>query len=230
MPHYYFKNARRDLSSATKLRGILPDPFLDELECDRGQIGKGRREQRKKMRAAFVEFLKLVIDDCIHRNVRFYSPTRYRIEVFITEKSDKEVFTKFKQGLYADVDLIKSDAKVYQLYFFSHFIGPRPFRRCRIGYTKYKEVVAMVNNGMRYYERNQKPAPDRITRMIDYIDRMREMFPRIDERTLRKIIIRGFQRIHREMNLNRDVFLKSAGQGFQLIIDKAYEKKVEEHV
>lgn len=227
---HYFKNARRDLSEATKLRGILPDPFLDELEFKRAAIGKGRREQRKKMRALFVEFLKLVIDDCIQRNVRFYSPTRNRVEVYITEKTDKEIFTKFKRGLYGDVDLIKSDAKVYQLYFFSHFIGPRPFRKCRMGYTKYKEVMAKVNKGMRYYERNQKAPLDKITRMVDYIDRLQEVFPQVDERTMRKIIIRGFQRIHREMNLNRDVFIKSAGQGFQLIIDKAHEKKVEEHV
>jgi hypothetical protein len=83
---------------------------------------------------------------------------------------------------------------------------------------------------MRYYERNKKAPENKITRMLDYIPALHAMFPEIEQRILRKIVVRGFQRIHREMFNNREVFLKSSSQKFQLIIDKAYEKKVEECV
>jgi hypothetical protein len=230
VPHYYFKNARRDLSNATLIRGILPDQFLNELQFNRAAIAKGKEEQRKKMRVYFIEFLKLVIDDCITRNIRFYSPTLKRVEIFLTEKPPQEVVNKIKKGLYNDVDLIQSDGKVYHLHFFSHFVGPRPFRRCRISYKKYKEVVARVNKGMRYYERNQKAPEDKITRMMDYMPQMREMFPEMDHRVMRKIIIRGFYRIHREMLANREIYIKSAARNFHLIISNLYEEKVQERV
>ncbi len=115
----------------------------------------GGRKQHiyKRCRAVFIDFLGLLMDDLIENNNRFTSPNRYWFQIYVCEKSKKETFMKLRRnGVYNDVDIIKSDAKLYHFRLFSNYIGPKRYRAVRIGYQRYKKMVKKVNGGMRYFE------------------------------------------------------------------------------
>lgn len=152
-------NRNYNYDNAAKINDIIPFDFCDGLNIKCSQIdnnfNRGKRVKRRFVQRIFFDFLKLVIDDCINRNAKFISPSRYWWALYIKEKRKKSLEQIVKNGkTYNDVDFIRSDGKIYEFVFYSpYLIKRRRYRAVRIGWKKYKELVQKVNDGMRYFVR-----------------------------------------------------------------------------
>lgn len=151
-----FKNQTRDYSDAAKINDIIPEEFVKKLiipnDAIPNKFNRGIRVKKQFAQKIFFRFLKIIIDECIQKNVRFISPSRYWFTIFIKEinSGNRKRILKNKE-IYKEVDLIKSDFKIYEFVLrSSYLIGRLNNRRIRIAYQKYKELIQMVNNGMRY--------------------------------------------------------------------------------
>lgn len=155
----YFKNQRYDYYEAAKIADLVPDHWITKQDIDASTWGLrgNKREISKRCRAVFIDFLGLVIKDCIENNVRFYSPGNRNFQLFINEKpawETEKIYKKIKK-VYRHVDLIGSDGKIYQFVLYSRFIGYKAYRPVRIGQKDYRRIVELVNAGKRYFERNE---------------------------------------------------------------------------
>lgn len=107
------------------------------------------------MRKLFMDFIKLVVDDCIENNHKFLSPNQKYFFIYIREKREPEyqfIMNKITK-CYTGVDLIKSDAKIYEFVLYSKYLHPKWFRQIRISHYKYMTLIDKVNKGRRYWQK-----------------------------------------------------------------------------
>lgn len=139
-----------DYSNAIKLRHIISDNFCNTIKKD---FKTKKHDKKKVIRGIFLEFIKLMIEDLIEHNYRFRSPNKEGFSIRIQEKHECGVNQIIASGkTYLDVDLIASDAKIYEFAFFSIHLKYWN-RKIRIGHSTYKKLVQKVNQGRRYFER-----------------------------------------------------------------------------
>lgn len=144
----YFKNQQHDYTRAIKIKTLIPNHYLDKIGI------KGRKKDTyARARSVFFDFMRLVIDDCIENNNKFFSPNKQYFVLYINEKSRKqhEVIFKKIDKVYKGVDLIKSNGKIYQFVFYSRNLQGKKYLPVRIGHHKYLEMVDKVNKGKRYF-------------------------------------------------------------------------------
>lgn len=153
-----FPNQLRSYRTAAKINDVIDEPFVHTLDIPNSAIqakfNRGIRVKKQFAQKIFFAFLKLLIDDCIQNNAKFVSPTRFWFAIYIKEinRNNRKRILKTK-GIYENVDLIKSDFKIYEFVLRSSYLtGYNRNRRIRIGYNKYKELVEAVNEGKRYFE------------------------------------------------------------------------------
>lgn len=225
MRNWDWSQYRFDYQNTKKTRDLLPDEFLDNMEsCVHARIGVGKRQQRERMRACFVDFMKLVIDDCMQNETVFLGPNMPRVRILICEKNIEYVIKRLKGGAYTDTNIIKSDGKFYEFRFHCSALNPRPWNPVMIGYKKYKELVQLVNSGKRYLEKATDKVPeDKIRKMAHFLPKMKELWPNIPERTVREIVRFAFLQIKENMARNNRILIRSGAKRFQLIM---YEKKI----
>lgn len=162
-----FKNSLYDYSNAATINDVLPLEFCQSLQIQASQVQakykNGKRVKRQYVQKIFYDFLKLIIDECMQKNVCFISPTVPYFAIYIKKKMDWETGRILKRGkTYNNVDLIESDCLIYEFVFFMNLrkgIGRnanplnrlKRYRAIRIGHTKYMELIDRVNKGQRYY-------------------------------------------------------------------------------
>lgn len=227
----YYKSQHYDYSMASKIGNIIPDAWLKKQKIDTSKMKYGGKKMHafRRCRSLFFEFLRLVIDDCIQTNCRFWSPGQKKWALYICEKTALEIDIILKKGIYEFVDVIKSEGLIYQFFIYSRWIGQIRNRPVRIGYSKYRELAERVNRGKRYVLRG--PMPEiRETTFRDYVPRLMELYPDLTEGLIRKIIIRGCQNIFNNLRLEKDVLLCSPRQNVKFLIYmyRPYKRKTDE--
>jgi hypothetical protein len=146
-PH--LPNKRYDYSKAVRLKHLLLDDFLGGLDFGR-QLCKQRR--RKLGNAIFLEFIRIALEEIMADNSRLVFPTTPALVLYIRKKPERDLlYSVLTKGIYTDVSLWQSDGKIYEFALYSEALGQT--RPVRIAYSRYKELMARVNNGQRYRER-----------------------------------------------------------------------------
>jgi hypothetical protein len=148
-PNPHLPNQRYDYSKAVRLNYILMDDFIMSLDFGR-TLDKQRR--RKLSNSIFLEFVRLALDEVMEDNSKLILPTTPSLILYIRRKRKHDLkYSILTKGIYNDVSLMLSDGKIYEFALYSQEMGyTYPIR---ISYTKYKELIARVNNGQRYRER-----------------------------------------------------------------------------
>ena len=153
-----FKNQKRSYKNAAKINDVISEDFVRKLdipnEVIQTKFNRGIRVKKQFAQKIFFRFLKIIIEECINKNVRFVSPSRFWFSIYIKEMSqgNKNRILRNKK-IYNNVDLIKSDFKIYEFVLRSGYLqGSNKYRRIRISYAKYQELIEKVNNGSRYLE------------------------------------------------------------------------------
>lgn len=152
-----FNNQIRSYRDAAKINEIISEDFVRKLEIPNEVIAtkfnRGIRVKKQFAQKIFFRFLKIIIEECMLKNVRFVSPSRFWFSIYIKEmnKNNRQRILKNKE-IYKDVELINSDFKLYEFVLFSSYLkGFNNNRRIRIAYQKYKELIRLVNKGKRYH-------------------------------------------------------------------------------
>lgn len=141
----FFGKLTYDYSHAVRLPHLITDEYAKKWNLKAKPVWKGKRA-----RSIFCAFMKLVIEDMIENGNVFISPNIDHFRLFIKEKTIDSRRMILQNGkTYTDVDLIKSDGKIYE-FVLSQSKIPGKFRSVRISYTEYKKVIKKVNEGMRY--------------------------------------------------------------------------------
>ena len=150
--------AHYDYSKATKMSELFSDEFVKDLEIKRDQITglkykRGKRVKHMFVRNVFTFFMQLVINDCIERNIKFLYSGRYWFYIYI-KKINKGNFDRIvKNKTYKSVDMISSDFNIYEFVFYSVYMDKENrYRRIRIIYEKYNQLIDQVNKGKRYFK------------------------------------------------------------------------------
>jgi len=143
--------------NAATFQDLFSDEFIKKLNIQPSQMEKlvcrrGMRVRKMFVRSVFAVFLNALIDDIIKNNIKFFFGGKHWFYIYIqkiTELNFERIINNGK--IYQDVDLINSDFNIYEFVFQSKFSEKKDkYRRIRIGYKKYKEIVRLVNNGKRY--------------------------------------------------------------------------------
>lgn len=152
-----FKNQVRSYRNSAKINQIIAEDFVRKLEIPNEVIAtkfnRGIRVKKQFAQKIFFRFLKIIIEECLHKNVRFISPSRFWFSIFIKEMNqvNRQRILKNKE-IYKEVDLISSDFKLYEFVLRSSYLrGYKNNRRIRIAYQKYRELIQLVNKGQRYH-------------------------------------------------------------------------------
>lgn len=147
-----------DYSNAATMTDLFDDEFLERLDLKTSQITglKFRRGKRVKMmfiRNVFTVFLCMLIQECMEKNVKFLFQGKFWFYIYIKKINSGNFNRIIKNGIYKTVDLIASDFNIYQFVLYSVYLpeGDR-YRRIRICYDKYQELIQRVNKGQRYHE------------------------------------------------------------------------------
>lgn len=146
---HYYKDAKtiKDVISPEFVQTLNLKSYQFDVKTTRGHVRKERFAQK-----VFATFLDLVITDLIENNNKFLSPTKNWFTIFIREVSPMNKKKILASKAYQNVDLIQSDFKFYEFVFYSSYLYDK-YRSIRISYIKYKELIAKVNEGKRYYSR-----------------------------------------------------------------------------
>jgi hypothetical protein len=148
-PNPHLPRQRYDYSRAVRLKHLLRDDFLAELDFGR-TLCKQRR--RKLANAIFLEFIRLAMDAVMEENAKVLFPTTPALLLYIRQKAPQDLYYSILQpNIYTDVSLFRSDGKIYEYALYNQAMKRVLPVRC--GYGRYKNLVARVNNGQRYRER-----------------------------------------------------------------------------
>lgn len=148
---------------------------------------KKRGWERKRILCnnVFNTFFQIVINDVIENDVVFYAPVKPHFKVYMKAKNETEMRRILNNsGIYGDVDLIKTDGRVYSVRFTLPYAKERRNREIRINYKDYKRIVKKANEGFIWSAVKE-------VKMSRYIELMSEKFPTLDKKLIKKIIRKG---------------------------------------
>jgi len=147
-----------DYSNASLMTDFFSEEFLEKVNIKQDQISevkykRGKRVRLMLCRNVFSVFLQILINDCIENNTKFLFRGRYWFYIYIKKITPGNFNRIINNGIYKTVNLIDSDFSIYEFVFYSVYLnlGER-FRRIRINYDTYQELIKKVNNGKRYYK------------------------------------------------------------------------------
>jgi hypothetical protein len=147
-----------DYSNASLMTDMFSEEFLDRVDIKQDQITgikhkRGKRVRLMLCRNVFSVFLQIVIADCIKNNTKFLYRGRYWFYIYIKKVTKGNFNRIISNGIYKTVNLIESDFNIYEFVFYSVYLNPlERFRRIRINYDTYQQLIDKVNNGKRYYK------------------------------------------------------------------------------
>jgi hypothetical protein len=204
-----------------KLTSFYDTEFLEKLDLKAEQMEnlvfkRGKRVKLSFTRSVFVAFMKLVVDDCIKNDVKFVAPGKAWFYIYISKTPDANVERIIRTNIYKDVDMFASGFSVYEFTFYSVYLpqGNR-YRSIRIGYKKYKDVIAKANTGFRYAKKKV------IRTYHSYIDDLAKVYPGLTIDQLRMIIRHGCWQIHKQVALDKkDLRMKNTFYKFSMTIFK----------
>jgi hypothetical protein len=145
-------------SKAILMKDFFSDDFLKSLNITSNQMthvkfNRGKRVKHMLIRNVFSVFLLILINDCIKNNTKFLYQGRYWFNIYIKKINSSNFNRIIKNGIYNTVNLIDSDFKIYEFVFYSVYLPQKDrFRKLRINYETYQELIKKVNNGKRYQE------------------------------------------------------------------------------
>jgi hypothetical protein len=152
-----YKNQKYNYVNAPGIRTLFPNGVFKKIEIKNEWTGsknnRGAKVKDPFIRAIFMDFLKIVVQDCIERNVKFIAPVLGSFSIFISEKSKEAVRRDLNaKGIYENVDPIASEFRIYQ-FSVKNRNAKRLFWPVRISNNIYSQIVDRVNKGQKYLRR-----------------------------------------------------------------------------
>lgn len=214
------KNRRHSYLYAIKTKDLIDKNFAKTVKVD-GKMMTDSNTYRGKMRtvtSSFFYMMRLITDDCIDNNATFISPVQQWFKIFLAVKSEKAMDIVFKKmgKTYTDVNLVRSEGKIYEFKVTSPFFKARFVMPARIGYTSYKKIVEKVNNGFRYHDDNHGGINYR--KLDDYVHKLHEKYPSISIGEHKRIMKYAFKRLGMVVSQGKDVLIVSRVHGIKFLI------------
>lgn len=216
----YPLNRVYDYSDAATIRDVIPDTLVKRVPIQKKSVPSYTGHKGKVVRAIFLDFLQLLMDELIRTNAVFQSPNLETFQVFIREKSYAEQRRlRASTKIYQDVDLIASMGKIYEFVLMSRFLPGSKYRKIRISYNRYKDLIKAVNGGMFYYSNVPRGNITKL-RMIHFIPKLKKLYPGVTDKVLKTIINNGCHNITQELIRGRDVNIVGGSRRAKFLIYK----------
>jgi len=216
----YPLNKVYDYSDAAVLKDVIPDALVRKVPIVKKKVPSYTGHKGKVVRAVFLDFLQILMDELIKTNAVFQSPNLETFQVFIREKSYAEQRRlRASTKIYQDVDLIASMGKIYEFVLMSGSLPDSKYRKIRISYSRYKDLVKAANGGMFYYSNVPRGKVEKL-RMAHFIPKLKELYPGIDDGVLKIIINNGCHNIIQELIRGRDVNISGGRRRARFLIYK----------
>lgn len=151
----------------------------------------------------FKECVKLVLDDIIENNITFWLPLKGKVQANIHMKMfEGDDFKNLrKHGKWKDVDFLASFFKAYAIKLFMY--GQRTPREkfVYVDTKRRNRITERINQGVSYGDgKNDK-------HIVDYLDQMQQLFPKVPKSDIKKILIFGWKSLYLHNSYGGDVII-----------------------
>lgn len=160
----------------------------------------------------FKSFFKIMLNDVIDNDVIFQAPSRKGFQISVRVKGKYDLQRIYKNpGIYNDVDLINSNGFIFSLHLYMPYLYENKVKEVRVNRSLYAKIVKRTNEGYyfcgvgkRYYR--------------DYVDQVKELYPRTPKKLIRDIIKHGVNRMVHAFVYRKPVLLINTLDDFRAYI------------
>lgn len=202
-------NKRNNYDYFSKMDDLFSEEFVSQIgiypsQMHDLQFNRGMKVKRRFAQRIFLEFLQMVVRECVEGNKKFISANKNYFCIYIRQMPEamkKRILSN--DQIYTNVDLLSSGFNMYNFVLYSPFLpkGSR-MRSLRISYGEYKDLVRRVNEGQRY-------DPKIIFKMEDIMPKMKEAFPEMGESVMSRIIRQGCRGMFHHLCMNKNLLLEN---------------------
>jgi hypothetical protein len=196
-----------DYKNSTRTKDFFNTDWVKNLGITNEMVPtvKKRGWERKLILCnnVFNTFFQILIDDIIDNDVVFYAPVRPQFTVYMKVMGNAQMNRIYNNpGIYGDVNLIKTNGRVYCIGFTLPYVKMRRHQEIRISYKDYKRIVKRANDEYIYCGVKK-------VKLTRYIDLMTKEFPTLNEKIIRKIITKGCNGILNAIVYGKPVLLQN---------------------
>ncbi len=204
---------RYALGYAWKLNELYQNFNSAALKIDGVSLTRlyGDEHKKKLCYRVFRECVKLIINDIIENDVEFQLPTGSRKTSLLMHTYRDEAFKKArKNGKFKEVDFLNSNfvANQINLYMYGH----RKIPKTKLVYLNkdYKDrITQYTNSGRVYYGKIPKT-------IKDYYQPIKELFPKIPDTDLHKILNFGWRSLYLINSYGGDILIQEPSFWFYI--------------
>lgn len=182
-----------------------------KIDCVSLQRLYGDNHKKRLCYKVFRECVKLVVNDIIENDVEFQLPTGSRKTSLQMHTYRDEDFKKArKNGKFMEVDFLESNfiANQLQLYMYGHRNIPKS-KQVYVNKELKQKITDYTNQGRVYYGKIRKT-------IKDYYEPIKNIFPKIPDSDLHKILNFGWKSLYLVNSYGGDVLI--SGQDFWFYI------------